>query len=298
MDARSKVARVFDLGAYLDRIGLPADTTDLATIHRAHTVAIPFENLDSLRGVPVSIDPDDIVRKLVGERRGGYCFEQNLLFKQALEALGADVALYLARSRVGAAPGVVRPLTHLVLGVTPPGGGAAMHMDVGFGFGTLIEPLPFGPCGPVEQQGWRLRVVQEDDLYVLQSVRDEAWIDLYAFAPRPAPGVDLVTGNWFTCTNPQSPFVSGLVVSRRAGDGRWTTLSDWGGELELIEQSPQGTTRTAVAHAQAAELLQERFDLPGRELMAGVGRQDGSPSRWAARNVAMRSQASLAGSGR
>jgi N-hydroxyarylamine O-acetyltransferase len=59
----------------------------------------------------VSLVPEDLERKLVAQRRGGYCFEQNLLLKAALEALGAEVDLFLARVRLGAEPGVTRPRT-------------------------------------------------------------------------------------------------------------------------------------------------------------------------------------------
>ena len=52
--------------------------------------------------MPVSLEVEDLERKLVTERRGGYCFEQNLLLKAALEALGAEVEMFLARVRVGA----------------------------------------------------------------------------------------------------------------------------------------------------------------------------------------------------
>jgi N-hydroxyarylamine O-acetyltransferase len=78
----------FDLGAYLERIGA-STASGIKDIHRAHALAIPFENLDPRRGVPVSLETEDLQRKLVGRRRGGYCFEQNLLLAAALEALGA-----------------------------------------------------------------------------------------------------------------------------------------------------------------------------------------------------------------
>src|ERR1700736_6596991 len=132
---------MFDLDAYLGRIGLEGRPS-LAELHRAHATSIPFENLDPRRGVPVSLELEDLERKLVAERRGGYCFEQNLLLKAALEALGAEVDLLLARVRVGA-PGVTRPRSHLVLRVRADG--ASWHADVGFGLGTLLDPLPFGP---------------------------------------------------------------------------------------------------------------------------------------------------------
>ena len=99
---------MFDLDCYLSRIGLDGRPT-LAEVHRAHATTIPFENLDPRIGRPVSLALPDIEHKLLTERRGGYCFEQNLLLKMALEALGAEVDMFLARMRLGAKPGVVAP---------------------------------------------------------------------------------------------------------------------------------------------------------------------------------------------
>src|SRR5919201_4472917 len=107
---------MLDLEAYLARIGVRG-RPGLAELHRAHVTSIPFENLDPRRGIPVSLETEDLERKLVHRRRGGYCFEQNLLLKAALEALGAEVEMLLARVRVGRPPGTPRPRTHLVLRV-------------------------------------------------------------------------------------------------------------------------------------------------------------------------------------
>ena len=104
----------------------------------------------------------------MAERRGGYCFEQNLLLKAALEALGAEVDMFLARMRLGAKPGVVRPRSHLVLRVSE--NGASWHADVGFARGSL-EPIPFGPGPAHEQSGWSFRVVEDGSELVLQSWR-------------------------------------------------------------------------------------------------------------------------------
>ena len=166
---------MFDLGAYLARIGL-AGRPALAEIHRAHAISIPFENLDPHLGTPASLAIEDLERKLVRERRGGYCFEQNLLLKAALEALGAELGLFLARVRLGAQPGVQRPRSHLVLRVRQDE--AEWHADVGFGMGTLFEPLPFGPGPAHEQSGWRYRVVRDDAELVLQTHAVEGWVDL------------------------------------------------------------------------------------------------------------------------
>ena len=250
---------MLDLDAYLSRVGLHGRPT-VAEVHRAHVTSIPFENLDPHCGIPVSLELEDLERKLVAGRRGGYCFEQNLLLKAALEALGAEVDLFLARVRVGAPPGVTRPRTHLVLRVR--GDGADWHADVGFGLGSLIEPVPFGPGGEHVQSGWRFRVVEDDSELVLQTADGDEWLDLYGFLPRPVPFVDVETSNWFTSTHPRSPFVTGLIVGAHAGDGGRTMLRDWDG-LKLKEQTPARTTVTAVELDAVPELLSARFGLPG-----------------------------------
>jgi N-hydroxyarylamine O-acetyltransferase len=250
---------VLDLDAYFARIGLSGHPT-LAQVHRAHATTVPFENLDPQGGVPVSLAPEDLERKIVAERRGGYCFEQNLLLKSALEALGAEVDLFLARVRIGAAPGVTRPRSHLVLRVSD--GGASWHADVGFGLGTLLEPLPFGPGAEHEQAGWRFQVVQDGPELVLQTDEGEGWVDLYGLLPQPVPLIDVETINWWTSTYPGSPFVTGLMVCRQSDDGVRTTLSDWG-ELALTERTPSATTVTPVTREAVPELLAARFELGG-----------------------------------
>jgi N-hydroxyarylamine O-acetyltransferase len=250
---------MLDLDAYLERIGLRGRPS-LAQLHRAHATSIPFENLDPHRGVPVSLAVEDLQRKLVAERRGGYCFEHNLLLKAALEALGAEVDVFLARVRAGAAPGVVRPRGHLVLGVHD--SDTHWHADVGFGLGTLLEPLPFGPGAVHEQSGWEFRIVRDDAELVLQSVQGGEWADIYGFLPEPVPPIDVEVSNWWVSTHPRSPFVTGLIVGAHAEDGSRAALSDWNG-LELTEQTPAGTTVTPLTRAAIPGLLSERFGIEG-----------------------------------
>jgi N-hydroxyarylamine O-acetyltransferase len=249
---------VFDLDAYLERIGLNGRPS-IAQLHRAHLTSIPFENLDPHQGLPVSLEVEDLERKLVSERRGGYCFEQNLLLKAALEALGAEVDMFLARMRKGAKPGVVRPRSHLLLRVRE--NGASWHVDVGF-TGSILEPIPFGPGPTQEQLGWSFRVVEDGSELVLQKLAGEEWADVYAFLPQPVPLIDVETSNWWTSTHPRSLFVTGLIVGVRSDDGTGTLLCDWS-ELSLSEQTPAGTSVTPLEREAIPELLATRFSLPG-----------------------------------
>ncbi|HEY2633057.1 MAG TPA: arylamine N-acetyltransferase [Solirubrobacteraceae bacterium] len=255
---------MFDLDAYLRRIGL-AGRPGIREVHRAHVTSIPFENLDPHRGVAVSLDRDAIARKIVGEGRGGYCFEQNLLLKAALEALGWEVELYLARVRYNAG-GVVRPRSHLVLRASSEG--EVLHADVGFGLASLFDPLPWGPGEEHEQLGWRFRLVDEGEELVLQTVEEEGWIDVYGFPPRAVPFIDVETSNWWVSTHPNSPFVTGLMASIQNDDGRRTSLRDWSG-LALTEQTPGGKTMTEIDRGDVPGLLASRFGLSGFELDSG-----------------------------
>jgi N-hydroxyarylamine O-acetyltransferase len=251
---------VFDLDAYLYRIGAPRDPT-LAELHRAHVTAIPFENLDPQAGLAIDLDPESLQRKLVEELRGGYCFEHNLLFGIALSELGAEVEPILARVRSGAPVGAVRPRTHLLLRVTMDG--AVWHVDVGFGVGTLIVPIPFGPSGDHEQWGWHFRVVPEGRALVLQTQERDAWRDVYVFDPEPTPLIDIEVSNWYTATHPHSAFVTGLIVARQLPDGTRLSLSDWSGDLTLTRRTPADAVATAISLDQVPNLLAEQFNLPG-----------------------------------
>jgi N-hydroxyarylamine O-acetyltransferase len=259
---------VFDLPAYLSRLGLAGEPS-LAELHRAHVVAIPFENLDPRRGVAPSLELDALQAKLVARRRGGYCFEHNLLLRGALEATGRRAEPMLSRVRWGVAPGVVRPRTHLVLRVTE--GEETWLADAGFGAGTLLEPVPFGPGGPYEQSGWRFRVVEEGDALVVQAETPDGWRDVHAFVPEPVPLIDIELSNWFTATHPSSAFVTGLIVAVQQADGTRVSLSDWSGDLALVERTPDHATTTPVTREDVPVLLDQRFGLPGFAL-DGAGR--------------------------
>ena len=77
-----------NLEAYFQRIGYdgPREATleTLKALHLKHPIAIPFENLNPIMGLPVPIDLPSIEAKLIRAGRGGYCFEHNRLFLDAL----------------------------------------------------------------------------------------------------------------------------------------------------------------------------------------------------------------------
>src|SRR3982750_4635329 len=110
-----------NLAAYFERIGYRGpDRPDLALLSAltdAHTRSIPFENLDVLLGRPISLAREALFQKLVVDRRGGYCFEQNGLFLEVLRELGFQVTPISARVRLQHPRDYIPPRTHVFLRV-------------------------------------------------------------------------------------------------------------------------------------------------------------------------------------
>src|SRR5436309_12586258 len=106
-----------DLAGYCRRLGfageLKPDFHTLRALHIAHVGSIPFENVDVLLDRPILLDTTSLQQKLVVDRRGGYCFEQNCFFKDVLEAIGFSVTCLGARVLYGTTG--IRPRTHMAL---------------------------------------------------------------------------------------------------------------------------------------------------------------------------------------
>lgn len=246
-----------DLTAYLARVGYHAaadgSPRTLQELHRAHALAIPFENLDILLGRRIRLDVDSLQAKLVDARRGGYCFEQNTLFGAALEALGFGVTPHTARVRMGRTD--PSPRTHMVLEVQAQG--ERWLADVGFGGGGLIDPLPFGDENPVPQGAWSFRLQREGDLHIVRWSQPDGWQDLYAFDLEPQPAIDFEVGNHFTSTWPESPFVTNIRVQRPGLEQRLGLSRE-----EFVVTRPDGEERIPVtSNEQLLKILADRFDL-------------------------------------
>jgi N-hydroxyarylamine O-acetyltransferase len=251
-----------DLDAYLARIDyrgpLKAARETLFELHRAHTTHIPFENLDILLGRPIRLDPASLQAKLVGARRGGYCFEHNLLFAAALQRLGFQVTGLAARVRLGGQ--TERARTHMLLHVTI--GGEDWIADVGFGGAGLLEPISLSG-GEAQQAAWRFRLVEERSTHILQALRADGWSDLYAFTLEAQYFADYVMANHYTSTWPESPFVNRLVAQLTRPHVRWSLV-----DRELTQMQPGGdSTMLLSSHNDIIETLRGRF---GIELSNGT----------------------------
>jgi len=210
--------RAPDLDAYFRRIGFEgAAAPTLATLrelHRLHAEAIPFENLAAFLGEPVRLDLASLEEKLVSRRRGGWCFEQNLLFAHVLEALGFRVRRLAARVRWNVPTGVVTARSHMLLEIALDD--EAWIADVGFGGQSLSAPLRLVPGVEQATAHESFRLVAEGDAYLLEAHVEGDWRALYAFERHAQHLADFEVSNWYLANHPQSQFVTGIVAARAA----------------------------------------------------------------------------------
>jgi len=248
------MANEFDLNRYLARIGhrgpVAPDWPTLAALQAAHVDAIAFEGLDPLLGRPVRIDLASVQAKIVNGRRGGYCFEQNALFKAALEAIGFQVTGLSARVRWRAEPGSpLTPRTHMMLRVDLPEG---PHLaDVGFGSCLLDTPLKLVPDIEQPTAMGTYRLTYSDGLFWLSTKLPTGWRTMYAFDQHPQLHADYVLGNWYSSTSPDAPFTSMLIMERLTGDARTKLVN-----RRLVTEARGGEIVAAREIATADELRQ------------------------------------------
>jgi N-hydroxyarylamine O-acetyltransferase len=223
------------VAAYLRRIGVArpavADAAALRALHRAHQVAVPFENLSIHLPEPISLDEADLVDKIVRRRRGGFCYELNGAFALLLEALGARVARLAARvygdGRLGP------PFDHLALAVRLPDGTGPWLADVGFGSHSVYPLRLDSRAGQDDPAGrFLLTDADDDDVDVLRDGQPQ-----YRIERRERSLADFAPTCWWQQTSPASHFTRATICSRLTDDGR-LSVSD----RTLIRTS--GETRT------------------------------------------------------
>ena len=207
-----------NIDAYLRRVGLkerPAATlAGLVTVHRAHSLAIPYENIDVQLGRPVTIERAAIYEKIVEGRRGGWCYEMNGILGWALGELGFNV-LRATGSVMREAAGDANNGNHLVLKVEFPEG--VYLADVGFGDGPR-DPIKVAP-GAFHSAGFDFSLRRVDDKWWRLSNDPRGGAPSFDFNLDPADETLLAQKCEFLQTAPVSPFVQNLVAQRHVPRG-------------------------------------------------------------------------------
>ena len=253
--------RELDLAAYCRRIGFAGTLTPtrdcLERLIPAHAAAIPFENIEVLaRRVP-RLDLAGLQDKMVRQRRGGYCFEQNTLMRAVLQAVGFDVQPMEARIRSGVAADVVTARTHLAARVVLDG--VAHMVDVGCSTVAPLAPLVLASRARQAAGSGFYRFVDVGDELLLQTLAADAWTDCYQLMPTAPHAIDCEVGNWFVATHPKSMLAHNLLLGRAIEGGR---LRLFNRRLSAFQpQCGAPVERELQTRAEFADVLADGFGL-------------------------------------
>ena len=206
-----------ELGAYLERIGYEGpvrpDLATLRALHRAHLLAIPYENLDVQLGRPLTPDPAAAYDKIVRRRRGGWCYEMNGLLGWALDQVGFSV-MRMAGAAMREVRGDMTIGNHLVLLVDLDG--EPWIADAGFGDG-ILDPFPLR-AGGLEAAGFTFRLESMDDGWWRFHNHEFGGAKSFDFRVAPADPALLAEKCRWLQTWEESGFVLNLVAQRYRGD--------------------------------------------------------------------------------
>lgn len=244
-----------DVQAYLDRIGyrgaLSPSMETLKALHRAHLLAVPFENLDILLGRPIALDEASLFEKIVLRKRGGFCYELNGLFSLLLTMLGFDVTLLSARTVENDKPGP--EFDHLVLLVFLE---TRRLADVGFG-DSFLAPLNLDEKKKQVQDDVAYRLVREAELWTfLRRGIDGEWVIRYHFTLEARQLNDFEEMCVYHQTSPDSIFTKKRLISRATPDGRITLSGN-----TLIHTKCKERNETVLNDNALTSVLSRHFDI-------------------------------------
>ncbi len=211
--------------AYFERIGLEwsVDLVPngelLRKLQFAHCTTIPYENLDIMRGIPLSLDDDALYEKVITRKQGGFCFELNGIFGWLLRQLGYEVTDYFARYLRGESTIPMR--RHRVLKVVATDG--VYLADVGIGEICPREPLKLEEGTIQEQLGETYRFDKAPFLgWVLSDLHKGQWRQFYSFTEEPQLPIDFAAACFWCEKHPDSPFIPQEMFSLKTKEGRIT----------------------------------------------------------------------------
>jgi N-hydroxyarylamine O-acetyltransferase len=216
-----------NLKTYLSRIGYEGslDVTEdtLSQLQSRHLHTVPYENFDILNGIPLSLEIDDLFKKIVVQHRGGYCFELNALFGWLLQEMGFKVTHYFARFWRDE-PNTPPKRRHHILKVEVEE--KAFLCDVGVGGIVPLKPIEMVE-EKVQIQGNEHYKLERDANFgwVLCEEKQGEWQWIYSFTEEVQLPKDYIMASFWCEHAPDSIFNKAAMAAIRTPEGR-NSLSD------------------------------------------------------------------------
>lgn len=257
-----------DLEAYLARIeytGSREVTKEtLAEIMMQHLCTVPFENLTVYHELLIpNITTQALFDKIVTHRRGGYCFEQNGLYVEALKAFGYDAYCVSVRIHMGSPKA---PISHRGVVVTLDG--RQIFTDVGFGGPAPITPLELDQGDGWQRSGSREYQVIKNHHQISINLREVSVNDegetvygpeilMFTFMNVPTEPFDFIPFNLYTSATPDAPFRNMHCISVKQKDGHISV----DGKKFTIKKNDMVTERDLTSVEDLQNVLKEYFGI-------------------------------------
>jgi N-hydroxyarylamine O-acetyltransferase len=251
----------FDQDGWLDRIGFsgPLSPT-LETLNRLiflHAHTISYETLDIMLGRPPRLDVPALQDKMIVRRRGGYCFEQNMLFRAGLRSLGYQITSLQGRVIRGMAIDAPRPAIHMLLKVELPEG--RYLADVGFGNLAPTCALLLRPHVEQETPHEVMRFIDVGGELTLQARLKHGWEHIYRVIPYPRYDGEYEITNWYTGTHPDTPYQGNIIVAKPGPDRTRVTM--YNARVTVRDADGHAEKRWLKSEEQYSDVLRGEFGL-------------------------------------
>lgn len=254
-------AASFDQQAWLDRIGFSGSLQPtLDTLHQlifAHSHAVAYESLDIMLGRTPKLDITSLQRKMIAGGRGGYCLEQNMLFREGLRSLGYRITSLQGRVVRGMAIDAPRPAIHMLLQVDLPEG--PYLADVGFGNLAPTSALLLRANVEQETPHEPMRFIDVGGELTLQARLRDAWEHIYRVIPYPRYDGEYEITNWYTGTHPDAPYQSNIIVARPGPDRSRITM--FNRRVTVRHANGEADRRQLQHEGEFASVLRDEFSL-------------------------------------
>ena len=225
------------------------DLQNLKKLQTRHLLNVPFENLDIHWKRPILLDASSFYKKIVNEKRGGFCYELNGLFCELLTSLGYQSRIISARVFGGKDFGA--EYDHLAILTRI--GDEEFLVDVGFGDFTA-EPLKFVLDEEQQDANGIFKIKKHDGEYFEVVKKDGGeWKSEYIFKNLERGLAEFSGMCNFHQTSPESHFTRGKVCSIMTDSGR-KTLTD----KKFIETANGEKRETEIASEDEFNKILER----------------------------------------
>ncbi len=294
---------------YLKQLGFTdfhAIEPDLDTLKRlqlAHQTQYPFQSITTVLDRPADLAEASLYNKIVERRLGGYCYELNGLFLDLLRHLGYEARIITGIVIINNQLKLERrnARTHMAIIVTIEQ--QNYLVDVGFGGLVPTAPLLFAYHQQTEDQSaqdnkaaqiqstphGRYKIIRDDrfadqnqnpilphsqvsyERYILCCEVKSEWQMLYVFDLLPQIKIDMIVGNWYISTYPDSPFKDKIMVSRTEDEGVKHTL--FNNKYHKHQVGKPSQTKIITSVDELLSQLKEVFFMPLKDDITSEERQ-------------------------